>query len=136
MRRAEQMPRSRSVLVIVDDRDPRRRCSREEEPRSFAWYDRSMLRRILPLLVLVVLGTSIIGLALDPAFEPPSQHYDGDADDAGHVGKLRAHGFEAAVTDARLELVPSPTTLFRAPSEHPEPPLLSRDPLGSRAPPG
>lgn len=94
-----------------------------------------MLRRILPLLVLVVLGTSIVDLALDPAFEPPSQHHDGDADDAGHVGKLRAHGFEAVVTDARLEFVPTPAKLFRAPSEPPEPPILARDPLGSRAPP-
>ena len=94
-----------------------------------------MLRRLLSLLVLVVLGTSIIGLGLDPGYEPPSHHYDGDADDAGHVGKLRAHGVEAAVTDARLELIRAPATLFRAPSEHREPPLLAREPLGSRAPP-
>ena len=94
-----------------------------------------MLRRILPLLVLVVLGTSIVGLALDPAFEPPSNHYEGDADDAGHVCKLRAHGVEAAITDARLVLAPTPAKLFRAPRECPELPLLARDPLGSRAPP-
>ncbi len=92
-----------------------------------------MLRRILPLVVLIVLGTAIVGLALDPAFEPPSHHYDGD--DAGHVGKLRAHGVEAAVTDARLVLAPAPPKPFIAPTEHPQQPLLSREPLGSRAPP-
>jgi len=94
-----------------------------------------MLRRILPLVVLIVLGTAIVGLALDPAFSPPSHHYDGDGDDAGHVGKLRAHGVEAAVTDARLVLAPAPAKPFLGPTEHPRQPLLSREPLGSRAPP-
>ena len=50
-----------------------------------------MTGRVLSFVLLLVLGVSIGGPALDPEFELPAQHFDGDADDAGHVGKVFAH---------------------------------------------
>ena len=61
---------------------------------------------VLSFVLLLVLGVSIGGPALDPEFELPAQHFDGDADDAGHVGKVFAHWVEAAATDV-LTLIPS-----------------------------
>ena len=49
------------------------------------------------VVLLLVLGVSIGGPALDPEFELPAHHFDGDADDAGHVGKVFAHWVAAAV---------------------------------------
>jgi len=94
-----------------------------------------IVRRILPIVFLFAFTVSIEGFAPDPAFEPPGHHYDGDSDDAGHVGKLRAHGVDAAVTDARPTATPSERTLRRARRDAPRPPQVTLEPLGSRAPP-
>lgn len=79
---------------------------------------RRTLGRVLRVVLLLALGVSIGGPALDPEFEPPHQHFDGDADDAGHVGKVFAHWVEAAVTDT-LTFLPSAPKWRRAPSDTP-----------------
>jgi hypothetical protein len=94
-----------------------------------------MVGRALAVVLLLVLGVCIGGPALDPEFEPPPQHYDGDADDAGHVGKVSSHWVDAAVTDTRLPVIPSAPTRCRAPSDAPKPPQIAHEPLGARAPP-
>ena len=95
---------------------------------------RRTLGRALPVVLLLVLGVCIGGPALDPTFELPAQHFDGDADDSGHVGKVFAHWVDAAVTDT-LRVVSSVPTRHRAPTDVPRPPQIALEPLGSRAPP-
>ena len=90
--------------------------------------------RVLPIVLLLVLGICIGGPALDPEFEPPAPHYDGDADDVGHVGKVFVHWVDAAVTET-LIFVPSVSRRYRAPDDVPRPPPIALEPLGSRAPP-
>lgn len=93
-----------------------------------------MTARVLSLILLLVLGVSIGGPALDPEFELPAQHFDGDADDAGHVGKVFAHWVDVAVTDT-LTLVPAVPIRHRAPTAIPRRPQIALQPLASRAPP-
>jgi hypothetical protein len=94
-----------------------------------------LVGRFVPLILLLALGISIGGFGPDPGFDSPTAHYNGDLDDAGHVGKLRSHGVDAAVTDTRPTGVPS--TLIRrwSPQDIPAPPAIAHEPLGSRAPP-
>jgi hypothetical protein len=80
-----------------------------------------MTGRVLSFVLLLVLGVSIGGPALDPEFELPAHHFDGDADDAGHVGKVFAHWVAAAATDTRLTVVPSAPMRCWARSEAPSP---------------
>lgn len=93
-----------------------------------------MTGRVLSFVLLLVLGVSIGGPALDPEFELPAQHFDGDADDAGHVGKVFAHWVDAAVTET-LTFVPAGPRRHRAPTAIPRRPQITLEPLGSRAPP-
>jgi hypothetical protein len=93
-----------------------------------------MTGRVLSFVLLLVLGVSIGGPALDPEFELPAHHFDGDADDAGHVGKVFAHWVDAAVTET-LIFVPAGPRRHRAPTAIPRLPRIAREPLGSRAPP-
>ena len=93
-----------------------------------------MTGRVLSFVLLLVLGASIGGPALDPEFELPTQHFDGDADDAGHVGKVFAHWIDAAVTET-LTFVPAVPIRHRAPIAVPRRPQITLEPLGSRAPP-
>jgi hypothetical protein len=91
--------------------------------------------RILSVALLLVLGVCIGGPALDPAFELPAQHFDGDADDSGHVGEIFTYWVDAAVSET---LAPAPATvpLPQPPADEVlKPPPLAREPLGSRAPP-
>jgi hypothetical protein len=90
--------------------------------------------RSLSLVLLLVLGVCIGGPALDPTFELPPQHFDGDADDPGHVGEVFVHWVDATVTDV-LVFVPLPPTRHAPPSEVPPPKRVSLEPRGSRAPP-
>jgi hypothetical protein len=93
------------------------------------------MKRLLSIALLVVLGMCIGGPALDPEFEPPPQHFDGDADDPGHVGEIFIFWVDASVTDT-LTLVPSEApTRHLAPNEVPKPQQIVLEPLGSRAPP-
>jgi hypothetical protein len=86
------------------------------------------------LVLILVLGLSIGGPALDPEFEPPTQHFDGDADDAAHVGKVFIHWVDLAVTET-LTFIPSAPTRRHAPTTIIRPPQTVLEPLGSRAPP-
>jgi hypothetical protein len=91
--------------------------------------------RVVSLLLLLVLAVSVIGPALDPAFELPPQHFDGDADDPGHVGNVFSYWVDVSVTDT-LIFVPSAPVRYR-PSEDVLPPeQVALEPHGSRAPPG
>ena len=75
------------------------------------------------------------GPALDPEFELPAQHFDGDADDSGHVGEIFAYWVDTAVTeyaDIRSLRCRYGTG---APTDVPKPPQIALEPLGSRAPP-
>ena len=70
-----------------------------------ACYHPCVLRTVGAVLrvgLLLVFAVAITGLAPDLPFGSSLYHYDGDSDDACHVGKLRAHGVETAVTDTRL----------------------------------
>jgi hypothetical protein len=91
---------------------------------------------ILSIALLVVLGVCIGGPALDPEFELPAQHFDGDADDSGHVGQIFTFWIDASVTDT-LTFVPSSTPVrhLPPPNEVPKPQQIVLEPLGSRAPP-
>jgi hypothetical protein len=93
-----------------------------------------MTGRVLSFILLLVLGVSIGGPALDPDFELPAHHFEGDADDAGHVGKVFAHWVDAAVTDT-LTFVPGVPIRHRAPTAIPRLLQIALEPLGSRAPP-
>ena len=92
------------------------------------------MRCLLPVVLLLALGVSIGGPALDPGFEPPAPHYDGDDDDAGHVGKIFAYWVDTAVTET-LTFVPSAPRRHRAPNDVPGRSRSLLEPLGSRAPP-
>jgi hypothetical protein len=92
------------------------------------------LGRVVAVVLLLVLGVSIVGPALDPESEPSAQHYDGDGDDAGQVGKVFVHWVDATVTET-LTFVPSAPRLYRARNDAPRPPQIALEPLGSRAPP-
>jgi hypothetical protein len=93
-----------------------------------------LLGRFLSVGLLLVLGVCIGGPALDPTFELPAQHFDGDADDSGHVGKVFAQWVDAAVSET-LTFVASAPIRHRAPNDVTRPPQIALDPLGSRAPP-
>jgi hypothetical protein len=95
---------------------------------------RQVTKRLLPVILLFLFGISIGVPALDPAFEPGAQHFDGDADDAGHVGKAFVHWIDPAVTET-LTLAPAAPARRQAPSKALRPPQRAREPLGSRAPP-
>jgi hypothetical protein len=92
------------------------------------------LRRVLSIALLLVLGVCIGGPALDPAFELPAQHFDGDADDSGHVGEIFAYWIDTSVTETLIP-VPSVPIWHRATNDVPKPPPIALEPLGSRAPP-
>jgi len=50
---------------------------------------RRTLGRVIPVGLLLALGVALGSLALGPEVELDSQdYYDGDGDDAGHVGKI------------------------------------------------
>jgi hypothetical protein len=90
--------------------------------------------RTLAVVLLFVLGVAIGGPALDLEFEPSAPHYDGDADDAGHVGKVFVPWVDTAVSYT-LTFVPSSSRPHRAPTALPKPKLVALAPLSSRAPP-
>ena len=92
------------------------------------------LRRALSIALLLGLAAYIGGPALDPAFELPAQHFDGDADDSGHVGEIFTYWTDTSVTET-LILVPSVPIWHRATNDVPKPPPIALEPLGSRAPP-
>jgi len=93
------------------------------------------MRRVLSIVLLVFLGVCIGGPALDPEFQLPAQHFDGDADDSGHVGGIFTFWVDASVTDT-LTFVPSAGPIGHlAPNEAPRPLQIVLEPLGSRAPP-
>lgn len=111
-----------------------------DHARAFvpACYDACVHRivgRVLPILLLLAFAVAVGDSAHDPDFGSLSHHYDGDGDDAGHVGKLRAHGIDAAVTDARPTVAPREPARPPARRDTPRPPQVAREPLGSRAPP-
>jgi hypothetical protein len=90
----------------------------------------------LATVLLFAFGASIVGPALDPGFDLPSdQHYDGDADDAGLVGKIGAHGIDAAPSDTRVAFIPSVPRPLPAPTGAPEPLQVIREAVASRGPP-
>src|SRR5215470_8222975 len=90
----------------------------------------------LSLLLLLAFGAAILCPALESGFELPSdQHYDGDGDDAGLVGKIGAHGFDAAVIDSLEVFIPSaPTRCLTAIEISGLTPAV-RAPIASRGPP-
>ena len=92
------------------------------------------LRCVVSIALLLVLGVCIGGPALDPEFELPAQHFDGDADDSGHVGEIFTYWIDTSVTET-LILVPSVPIRHRATNDVPKPPPIALEPLGSRAPP-
>ena len=108
-----------------------------EIPRA-ACYDarvNRLMRGALGVILLLVLGACIVGPALDPAFELPVQHFDGDADDSAHVGDVFTWWVDPAATET-LTVVGVSTPIRYPPSrEVLKPPQLAREPLGSRAPP-
>jgi hypothetical protein len=91
--------------------------------------------RVLSIVLLLALVVAIGDPAADFALRSLKHHQDGDWDDAGHVGKLRAHGVNAAVTDARPTVVLGAPTWRPMRQDTPPPPQIAREPLGSRAPP-
>jgi hypothetical protein len=91
--------------------------------------------RILPVLLLLVVAVAIGDPATDFELRALKHHQDGDWDDAGHVGKLRAHGVNAAVTDTRPTAAPLSPTRRPTLRDTLRPPQVAREPLGSRAPP-
>lgn len=94
------------------------------------------MKRVLSIALLVVLGVCIGGPALDPEFELPAQHFDGDADDSGHVEQIFTVWIDASVTET-LTFVPSaePKRCLPPPNEVAKPQQIVLEPLGSRAPP-
>jgi hypothetical protein len=103
-----------------------------------ACYDARVHRivgRVLPIILLLAFAASIGDSAPDLDLGSLSHHYDGDWDDAGHVGKLRAHGIEAAVTDYRPTVAPREPARPPARRDTPRPPQVAHKPVGSRAPP-
>ena len=91
--------------------------------------------RALSIFLLVVLGVCIGGPALDPTFELPAQHFDGDADDSGHVGEIFTFWVDTAVTGPLTFVPPAVPIRHLEPTEVFKPPRIVREPLGSRAPP-
>src|SRR5215813_11303834 len=91
--------------------------------------------RVLSILLLLTLAASIVDSVPDLVFGSLLHHNDGDWDDAGHVGKLRAHGVDAAITDTRPTLTTWEPVRRPPPWDTLRPPQVAREPLGSRAPP-
>ena len=94
-----------------------------------------LVRGALGVLLLLVLGACIVVPALDPAFELPAQHLDGDADDSAHVGDVFTWWVDPAATETLTVVRVSTPIRYPPPREVLKPPQLAREPLGSRAPP-
>jgi hypothetical protein len=98
---------------------------------------RRSLERFIPILLLVVFGVALGSVALesdDHAPDPPN-HYDGDDDDAGNVGKIFSHDVDVVVTVSSPLFVPSAPGLLLAAIRQLRPPEVIRGPFGSRSPP-
>ena len=127
--------RTRSGIGSGPALDGRGDTHREYECQSACYHARvpRTLGRVLSVVLLLALSVLIGDLAPDLA--SLSHHHDGDWDDAGHVGRLHAHGINAAVTDTRPALTPLEPTRRTVRPDSPRPPQVAREPLGSRAPP-
>jgi hypothetical protein len=87
-------------------------------------------------VLLLALGVALGSLALSPEVDLDwHDYYDGDGDDAGHVGKMFSQWVDAGFTDTRLTFTPSTPIRCPAPVSVATPPQIARTPLGSRPPP-
>jgi hypothetical protein len=83
-----------------------------------------LTRRLVSVALLLILGVCIAGPALDPEFELPAQHFDGDGDDSGHVGDVFACWIDGAPTGTLMPL-PSAPIHHRIPDHVTKPPLIA-----------
>jgi hypothetical protein len=89
--------------------------------------------RVISVAVLLVLGLALSRLALGPGFDPPG-HYDGDDDDAGLIWRTLSCA-DIPVVTSRPTFVPTVSSECLAPRLSAGPQHVTREPLGSRAPP-
>ena len=90
--------------------------------------------RLISIVLLVVLGVALSSVAWESGVDAPN-HYDGDDDDSGGVGKIFSHDADVVVTVSDPLLLPAaPVRWLPAPRQL-RPPEISRGPVGSRAPP-
>jgi hypothetical protein len=92
------------------------------------------LTRLIPLMLLVVFGLALTSVAFESDVSR-IDHYDGDDDDAGHVGKAFSHDVDIVVavpSQPFVSLAKGPwltaVGLLRLPA-------ITRGPFDSRAPP-
>ena len=98
---------------------------------------RRSLERFIPILLLVVFGVALGSVALesgDHTPDPPN-HYDGDDDDAGYVGKIFSHDVDVVVMVSSPLFVPAAPGSWLAAVRSLRPPEVIRGPFGSRSPP-
>jgi hypothetical protein len=98
---------------------------------------RRPLERFIPILLLAVFGIALGSVALEPDDHAPDlpNHYDGDDDDAGHVGKIFSHDVDVVVTVSSPLFVPSAPNPWLGASRTLRPPEVILGPFGSRSPP-
>ena len=89
--------------------------------------------RVISVVLLLVLGLALSRLALGPGFDLPG-HYDGDDDDAGLIWRTLSCA-DIPVVASRVTFVPTASSECLAPRLSAGPQHVTREPLGSRAPP-
>lgn len=90
--------------------------------------------RVVSGLLLLALGLALSSVALGPDFGPPG-HYDGDGDDVGLIWKTLPQAADVPVIGSQLSFIVSAPMEYVAPDDPVGPRHVTRDPLGSRAPP-
>jgi hypothetical protein len=90
--------------------------------------------RVFAIVLLLALGVALGSVALEPRFDPPN-HYDGDDDDAGLIGKTLSHKTDVGIIDTGLRFVPSESGRWLVPTSVSRQPQIVRGRFGSRAPP-
>jgi hypothetical protein len=92
------------------------------------------LTRLIPLLLLVVFGLALTSVAFEPDFTQ-IDHYDGDDDDAGYVGKVFSHDVDVVVAVSSQPFVPVAEAPWLTAVRPLRLPAITRGPFDSRAPP-
>ncbi len=91
-------------------------------------------QRLIPIVLLVVLGVALSSVALESGVDAPN-HYDGDDDDSGDVGKIFSHDVDVVITVSDPLLLPAAPVRWLPAVRPLRPPEIARGPSGSRAPP-
>jgi hypothetical protein len=92
------------------------------------------LTRLIPLLLLVVFGAALTGVAFESDVSQ-IDHYDGDDDDAGHVGKVFSHDVDVVVAVSSQPFVPLAQGPWLTAARPIRLAAITRGPFNSRAPP-